>query len=69
VIGPKGWSPSQIAYWEGVFAKAVATDEWKKEVERLGGVGHFMGSRELAAYFDKQDGEFRAILTDLGLAK
>lgn len=69
VIGPKGWSPAQIAYWEGVFAKAVATDEWKKEVERTGGVNRFMESRELAAYFDKQYAEFRAILGDLGLAK
>ena len=69
IIGPKGWSPAQIAYWEDVFGKVVASDEWKKEVERAGGVSHFMGSRELAAYFDKQYAEFRAILTDLGLAK
>lgn len=69
IIGSKGWSPAQIAYWEGVFAKVVASDEWKKEVERAGGVPHFMGSRELAAYFDKQYAEFRAILGDLGLAK
>ena len=69
MIGPKGWSPAQIAYWEGVFSKVVAGDEWKKEVERSGGVSHFMGSRDLAAYFDKQYAEFRAILSDLGLAK
>jgi putative tricarboxylic transport membrane protein len=69
IIGPKGWSTAQIAYWEGVFAKVVATDEWKREVERAGAVEHFLRSRELAAYFDQQYGVFRAILTDLGLAK
>ena len=69
VIGARGWSPAQIAYWENVFAKVVSTDEWKNDVARAGGVNHFMGSRELAAYLDAQYAQFRTILTDLGLAK
>ena len=69
IIGPKGWSPAQIAYWERVFGKLVATDEWKGEVARAGGVPHFMGSRELGDYFDSEYARFKTILTDLGLAK
>jgi putative tricarboxylic transport membrane protein len=69
VIGAKGWSPAQIAYWEGVFKRMVSTDEWTSEIARAGGVPHFMGSRELSAYFDAEYIRFRAILTDLGLAK
>ena len=69
VIGGKGWSPAEIAYWEDVFAKLVETDEWRSEVARIGGVPHFMRSRELAAYFDSEYARFKAILTDLGLAK
>ena len=69
IIGAKGWSPAQIAYWEGVFGKVVATDAWKNEVDRSGGVSHFMGSRELAAHFDAEYRRFRTILTDIGLAK
>ena len=69
VIGAKGWSPAQVGYWEGVFLKMVGTDEWKSEIARAGGVPHFMGSRELSAYFDAEYGRFRGILTDLGLAK
>jgi putative tricarboxylic transport membrane protein len=69
VIGAKGWSPAQIQYWEGVFGKVVATEEWTNAVERSGGVAHFMGSRALAAHFDAEYHRFRAILTDLGLAK
>jgi putative tricarboxylic transport membrane protein len=68
VIGAKGWSPQQVAYWENIFAKVVSTDEWKHEVERGGGVNHYMRSRELAAYFDAQYTQFRSILADLGLA-
>jgi putative tricarboxylic transport membrane protein len=69
VIGAKGWSPGQIAYWEGVFSKLVATDEWRTEIERIGGVPHYMGSRELAGYFDSQYAVFRSVLADIGLAK
>ena len=69
IVGPKGWSAAQVAYWENVFAKLVDTAEWKQDVERSGGVPHFMRSRELAAYFDSEETRFRAVLTDVGLAK
>ena len=69
VVGPKGWSPAQIAYWEDVFAKVTRTDDWKNEVARSGGVNHYMNSRDLAAYFDAQYTQFRSVLGDLGLAK
>jgi putative tricarboxylic transport membrane protein len=69
VIGAKGWSARQVAYWESVFWKVVSTDEWKREVERAGGVNHYMRSAELAAYFDAQYTQFRSTLVELGLAK
>jgi putative tricarboxylic transport membrane protein len=69
VLGPKGWTAEQTAYWEGVFSRLTATDEWIAEVDRAGGVVHYMGSRELAAYLDAQYAQFRAILTEAGLAK
>ena len=69
VIGPKGLASAQVAFWEAAFAKTVETDEWKNEVARDGSVSHYMGSRELAAYFDEQYALFKATLTDLGLAK
>jgi putative tricarboxylic transport membrane protein len=69
IIGAKGWSPQQIAYWEGAFAKLVATEEWRSEVARAGGVPHFLGSRELAQFFDSEYARFKAVLTDVGLAK
>jgi putative tricarboxylic transport membrane protein len=69
IIAPKGWSPAQIAYWESVFLKVVDSDEWKAEVARSGGVPHFMSSGELGPYFEAEHARFKAVLTDLGLAK
>ena len=69
VVGPKGWSAPQVAYWEEVFARLTGSDDWKKEVARAGGVNHYMNSRELAAYLDAQYAQFRAVLGELGLAR
>lgn len=69
VVGPKGWSAAQIAYWEDVFAKVTRSDDWKDEVARAGGVNHYMNSRDLSAYFEAQYAQFRAVLAELGLAK
>jgi putative tricarboxylic transport membrane protein len=69
VIGPKGLSSVQVAFWEEVFARITRTDEWKDEVEKAGGVNHYMKSGELKKYFETQHAEFKATLTDLGLAK
>ena len=69
VIGPKGLSAPQVAYWEEAFARVTRSDEWKNEVAQAGGVNHYMNSRDLAAYFDAQYAQFKVILTELGLAK
>jgi putative tricarboxylic transport membrane protein len=69
VIGPKGLTAQQVAYWEEVFARVTRSEEWKTEVARSGSVSHYMNGRELSAYFDQQYAQFRAVLGDLGLAK
>ena len=69
LIGAKGLSAMQTAYWEDVFAKVTRTEEWRNDVESAGGINNYMNSRELANYFDAQYAEFKIILGDLGLAK
>ena len=69
VIGPRGLSPPQVRFWEDVFAGVTSSDAWKSEVARSGSVNHYLNSRDLAAYFDAQYAQFKAILTELGLAK
>jgi putative tricarboxylic transport membrane protein len=69
IVGPKGMSAAQIAYWEGVFAKLVKTEEWKKELESELWDDDYAGSREHKKYLDAQNLELMSILTDLGMAK
>ena len=69
MIGPKGLSSPQVAYWEAAFAKLAQTEDWKSEVARDGSIGNFLGSRELASHFDAEYAQFKSVLTELGLAK
>ena len=69
VIGARGLSAAQTAFWDEVIAKVTRTEVWRKEVESAGGVNHYMNSRELANHFDAQYAEFKNILGDLGLSK
>lgn len=69
IIGPRGLNGAQVAYWEDVLAKVVATDEWKGILEKFYWDGNFLKSREFAAYMDREYKNTRAIMMELGLAK
>lgn len=69
IIGPKGLSSAQIAYWEGVLARVVATEEWKAVLDKQFWDGNFLRSREFAKYMDGEYAQTKAIMTELGLAK
>jgi putative tricarboxylic transport membrane protein len=69
VIGPRGLSAEQITYWEDRLARFTQTDEWKRELAETGAVAHFMNSRDLAKFLATQHAEFRAVLSEIGLAK
>ena len=69
VVGPKGLSAPQIAYWDGVFAKLAQLPEWRDELVRLLQDPVYLNSRETKSYLDAQHQELRAVLVDLGLVK
>lgn len=69
LIGPKGLNAAQVAYWEGVLAKVVATDEWKKTLDQNNWSASFMRSREFAKFMDAEYDDTKSILGELGLVK
>ena len=69
VVGPKGLTAQQIAYWDGVFAKLVQMSEWRDELARLLQEPVYLNSRDTQRYLESQHQELRAVLVDLGLAK
>lgn len=69
IVGPKGLTPAQITFWEGVLAKVVTTDDWKKDLEAQYWEGNFLTSREFGKFLETEYNETKAIMTELGLAK
>ncbi len=69
VIGTKGMTAEQTAYWEGVLRGVVQSDEFKKYAERNQWDDTFKGSAEMRKFLDGQYGELKSVMTFLGLTK
>ena len=69
LIGPKGLSPQQVAYWEGVIRRMMEADEWKKELEDNYWVANFQTGVEARKFLDRDYQDAKAFMNELGLAK
>jgi putative tricarboxylic transport membrane protein len=69
MIGPRGMPAPQIAYWENVFARVVATDEWKSMLDKDSLTGEFLRSAETRTQLQSEYGELKTVMTELGLVK
>jgi len=69
VVGPRGLTPAQVAWWEKLLETTTQSDEWRTELARNQQVGNFRRSAEFQKYLVEQHGRLSAILGELGLAK
>ena len=69
IVGPKGLSAAQIAYWEGVLAKATQVPEWREDLEKNFWSDDFVTSAQFRKDLEKDYAEMKAVLVELGLAK
>ena len=69
VIGPKGMSPAQTAYWENALKKATESAEWKADLESNLWVDDFATGAQLRKDLDRDYADTKAVLVDLGLAR
>ncbi len=68
-IGPRSMARPQIAFWDGVFANIVKTDEWKAGLKTSLMEPTYMSSAETRKFFVAQYDELKQVLSELGLAK
>lgn len=69
LIGPRGMTPEQLAYWESLVSKAVSQEEWQRALEKNGLTAAYMNSEATGRLFTQQAAQLREILTELGLVK
>ncbi len=69
LAAPKGLSHAQVAFWDEALAKVVKTEAWKKDLENNDIENVYRNSTETGKFWQAQNGEVRAILGELGLAR
>ena len=69
IMGPKGLTPAQIAYWEGVLRKVTSTPEWKDDLDKNYWSDDFVTSAQFSKDLAKDYADIKAVLIDIGLAK
>ena len=69
VMGPKGMTAPQIAYWEKIMTQVVALPEWKSDLERNYLSDDFALSARFKTDLQQDYASMKAVLNELGLAK
>ena len=69
VVGPQGMTTAQVQYWDGVFAKLVQQEEWKKDIAAHHFANTYLNSADTRRLMEVQFVELTTALRALGLAK
>jgi putative tricarboxylic transport membrane protein len=69
VVGPKGMTGAQVAYWERILKRMTEADEWRQDIEKNFWSAEFMNAREMRQAMDKDNASLKVFLNDLGLVK
>jgi putative tricarboxylic transport membrane protein len=69
VFGPPKLSTAQVDYWDGVLARMVKSEDWKKELETNLWDDIYKGPAETRKFLAAEYSETQAILSEIGLAR
>ncbi|MBL8346692.1 MAG: tripartite tricarboxylate transporter substrate binding protein [Rubrivivax sp.] len=69
LLGAKGLSAAQIAYWESLLKRVTDTPEWSAFLAKNHWKPRFMGHAEALRYLDAESAAAKTLLGDLGLLK
>lgn len=69
VIGPRDMTTAQIAWWDGMLAKVVASSAWTEALRQNGGEANYLNSARMRTLLQNEYAEYRVILGELGLLK
>jgi putative tricarboxylic transport membrane protein len=69
LMGPRGLTAEQIAYWDRVLSALVKTEDWKKDLQENFWDEGYLDARASRKRLDDEYAEFKSILTELGVSK
>lgn len=69
VLGPKGMTEEQIAYWDKTLKTLSEDETWKKELTANDWASEYKNSTDFAAFLADQEVVVQELLTALGMQK
>jgi putative tricarboxylic transport membrane protein len=69
LVGPRGMTPAQVAYWTSALRKVTESPEWKADLDKNYWTDDFVTGDKLRKHLDDEFAATKALLVDLGLAK
>ncbi|HXF67530.1 MAG TPA: tripartite tricarboxylate transporter substrate-binding protein, partial [Burkholderiales bacterium] len=69
VIGPRGLRPEPIRYWESVFSRIAASEEWQRELALHYRSEAFLGHEAARAAWRRLREDISQLLFELGLGR
>jgi putative tricarboxylic transport membrane protein len=69
VMGAKGLTPAQVAFWEDVMRKTAESEEMRQYAEKNQWLIEFKGAAETKKFLDEELAALKVIHTELGLVK
>lgn len=69
LMAPRGLTAEQVAYWDRAIGGAMKTADWKKDLQDNFWEEGYVDAKGARARLDEEYAEYKAILTELGVAK
>jgi putative tricarboxylic transport membrane protein len=69
VMGPKGMTPAQIAFWEDVMRKTSESEEIRQYAAKSLWLVEYKNSADTIKWLDQESAALKVVMTELGLAK
>lgn len=69
VFAAPGTPPERLEAFQDVVSRAVDSDSWKASLNRYGWTAQLLRGDAFSAYLDRQEGQLRAIMTELGFIR
>jgi putative tricarboxylic transport membrane protein len=68
-MGPKGMSPDQVAYWEGVLRQVAQSEALREYADKNQWLLEFKGAADTRKWLDEEYALLKVAMTELGLAR
>lgn len=69
VIGTKGMTPAQVAYWDSVYGRIAASSEFKAIAGKSQWIIDYKNSAETFKFFESEYSNLKEVMDFLGLSK